>query len=252
MSRTASGAILAVALLALPAPARAGDGDRLLREAARRHGVRIDWQASHTNFFRSYGTIASTRPSDEQIEKYAPILVRELDLYPPSVFGKGKVERIVLGRKLTSNGERRSGLAMVGDGILLLNVESYRPEGIRDGLHHEVFHLLEDRSAASREAWKRQNLAGFVYLGDGSLMQDYRAHQKNTTMGFVSSYSRASIAEDKAELFEYLMTDPEFVDGRCAKDALLRGKVELLKMELAPHGMDEAWWRALRAARKKK
>lgn len=72
----------------------------------------------------------------------------------------------------------------------------------------------------------------FKYLGGGANMRDSRAGKplpQGGTDGFLTSYSRAAIDEDMAELFSFLITNPRHVLECSQSDPILASKVELLR-----------------------
>ena len=62
--------------------------------------------------------------------------------------------------------------------------------------------------------------------------------------GFLNKYSMQGVEEDKAELFAYLMVEPDYVSQRARDDSVLASKVTALKTLLhrfCPSVRDDFW-----------
>lgn len=123
------------------------------------------------------------------------------------------------------------GLAVTQEGRMYLDVaNALRAPDIEAMLEHELFHFL-DRAITSREldqAWQAINPPGFRYVGHGMNAIDTSPLLPGEHPGFVSPYSRASMDEDRAELFTYWRTKTAALAAEVKKDAVLAAKAKLL------------------------
>jgi hypothetical protein len=149
--------------------------------------------------------------------------------YPHSFLRVAKIEKIALCGKLAGDrtlddDQRVAGLAEGAARRLMVSLatsDRARPDAI---LHHEIFHLFD--YAAPREgdhdhdpAWERLNPRTFRYSAKPS---------SELEPGFITDYAKTALAEDKASVFEYLMSYPDELCARADDDPLLRSKALLL------------------------
>jgi hypothetical protein len=190
-------------------------------------------------------------------------LATTLLAYPHSFLRAARVERIALCRKLAPESAESAespeaagapsapagtdapaeyhvaGLAESAGRRLMVSLErqdASRPDAT---LHHEIFHLFDHATAAGRDhrrdpEWERLNPPGFRY-GDP-------AATFAITAGFVNDYAKTNAAEDKASVFEYLMSYADELCARAVDDPLLLAKARLVlsRVEAAvPPGLGE-------------
>jgi hypothetical protein len=180
-----------------------------------------------------------------------PVLCRELEEYPLGFFQAIRLRRIVLCtglRQIVVNRiEPASGLACITQDTVFVAVEDLsegREFELRKRLHHEIFHIMDDRAgwAAPFGKWYRGytydrewtdlNGSNYCYLPRSSKDLEVLEPGKDPAInssGFVSHYSRTNELEDKAETFAHLMTLPAIISKRCETDLVLRRKVEFMK-----------------------
>ena len=116
-------------------------------------------------------------------------------------------------------------------GLLLISLEPFvhdpydpaTPFTIDGVIHHELFHQLEFdrmRSAwADDPEWRLHNPIGF----------DYKDREPDARpLGFVSTYAATNAWEDRATVFEWIMTKPDALCVIAAADPVVRDKVELV------------------------
>jgi hypothetical protein len=177
-------------------------------------------------------------------------LATTLLAYPHSFLRVARIEKIALCRKLVNEASEDAGeganaaasdhLAGLAEGTarrLMVNLDRHdvtRPEAT---LHHEIFHLFDHATAPGGDhqhdaAWERHNPRGFRYGDTASPIQ----------AGFVNDYAKTNAAEDKASVFEYLMSYPDELCARAADDPRLLAKARLVlsRIEAAvPPGLGE-------------
>lgn len=183
-------------------------------------------------------------------------LAKELSIYPKDIIKKSKVARIVLCDKIASCGRHYHGLADMKVLILpfkrntiYLNVRSKRNSYDRATVHHELFHAIDFHDDWSRYTdfeWPKLNESGFEYaryLGGGNAPYDGN--------GFVSTYSKCAVHEDKAELYAHLIVNHSGVEARTRKDPILKAKTERIKQLLSKFSSaynDDFWQRRITAS----
>jgi hypothetical protein len=192
-------------------------------------------------------TLAGFEPDPDgarhPLEASLRTLATTLLAYPHSFLRAARIERIALCRKLVDDAdgetaEHVAGLAESAARRLMVNLDPRDLAHADATLHHEIFHLFDHATAPGGDhqrdaAWERINPRGFRY-GD--------AASSTTDAGFVNDYARTNAAEDKASVFEYLMSYPDELCARGADDPRLLAKARLVlsRIEAAvPPGLGE-------------
>jgi hypothetical protein len=187
------------------------------------------------------------KPTSTQVRAFAPILSAELNLYTPEIIRRSKVERIVLASELVDHGNEISGLAMLGFFIvdsLFIDLNDARDDFWgRKTIHHELYHAIDFNDTwyhyMDRE-WRQLQGKDYTYVR----RIDFHGVAPTDKRGFMSNYSATALAEDKAELFEHMMTEYHRVQERCKRDPVIARKVEKMKELLDDFCSDfnEAFW----------
>lgn len=112
--------------------------------------------------------------------------------------------------------------------------------------------LADDGQIAVDADWSRLNAGAFRY-GDGAGVADtpYGETPSSVVPGLLSDYSRTDVAEDKAEVFAWLLVDPAAVHARAQADPVLQAKVAAMRERLrrCSTDADDAWLQRVAAAR---
>lgn len=250
--------LLLFTALTAAAPARAATPAQLL-PLEQKFGLRVIALGEPVVDRDRAGTITCEPPSDAALESFMPVLVQELMLYEPEVLQRAGVKRIVLCADLKDDGVHVGGLADGEDDAIFVDVEAqaaaqafYKAKAI----HHELMHMIDRKDGGDivfDPGWTALNPAGFAYdAGGRSRMGDRLQGMVDPSLvGFLTRYGTAALAEDKAELFSYLVVRPNYVGDRMRDDDVLRRKVERLKAELQAFlpSMDSSFWRNLEMLR---
>jgi hypothetical protein len=183
-----------------------------------------------------------------------PALLTELDRYPPAVVKRIGLHRVLICTDLTAAGRVVGGTSDFSTGTLYLSTADADggPAMFRHIVHHELFHLIDYAAGTLGRpdpAWTAANPAGFQYGGGGfdALTQNASVDLASATTGFLTSYSRSAIEEDKAEVYGWLMADPGAASERAAVDPTVQVKLARLREILT--GFDPELGRALLAGR---
>ena len=201
----------------------------------------------------TYGKIEGQAATTEELAEYAPLFVSEFALYPPELVKKTELKRVVFCTNLSFAGQKRTAVPDFEHDTLYLDVARGMPNTayLRLVLHHEFFHVIDlhdDGSLTEDKGWAKLNPADFKYgTGGVTAQNDSGTSVPNDKVpGFLNHYSTTAVEEDKAEVFAYLMTDPEYLAGRAKKDEVLAAKAKRMKKLLADFcpEADDTFWEA--------
>ena len=201
--------------------------------------------------------INATEPSAEMFLHCVEILRSELEVYPQKLLRKARLKQIVICSRLELGKRGIGGTCDVENGVmyLLAPQEVAYDHYTRNAFHHEFFHMLDFARLGCFEpdpAWEVLNAPNFRYGPGGEKAIDdslYSIIPDPSFPGFLNSYSTSGVAEDKAEVFAYMMENPSVLDDRLSLDAILRAKreaMESLLLRLSPE-MDATFWQMIRA-----
>lgn len=223
-----------------------------LRAAAERLDVTLELEWKYPKVLPA-GVVDGRNATRGEIEVLAGVIACELDFYPPDFIKRFGLRRIILGKDLSFNGQRRMGMPDSANNALYLDVTPGLAYGkldvpfARRTIHHELMHMVDwadDHQMFIDDGWEALNPSPFKYLGGGEQMRGDYAGQLKEMPNFLNSYSTASVAEDKAEIFSYLMTNDKFATSRLYFDPVLHKKADLLKVELKKFSpsINEYFW----------
>ena len=195
------------------------------------------------------GTDAAVNEDPGQLAKGLSALEATLVLYPRDFFeqfqnsiGEGGVYFCLTGTldgpleptgKARRNGNRYE---------ILLDVES---ESLESTVHHELWHVTEMKLSTDTFAhprWTAANPEGFTYYGryDSGYREltDWTMAKGADTCSFVDAYARINSREDRARLFEYVMsTDP----SACSLSPALKEKLTMMCDAIEQHFQTQDW-----------
>lgn len=203
-----------------------------------------------------HGAIDGASADRRALREYAPLFTVEFALYPVDLVRRTRLDRVVLCRELSFDGQRRNAVPDFASNTLYLDVSrgTHSRTYLRKVIHHELFHIIDfrdDGSVYRDERWASLNPADFRYGDGGRLAQDLAETSVLTTKypGFLNHYSTTGVEEDKAEVFANLIVDHHHVEDRAARDAVLHAKVERMKAMLAEFcpEVGERFWEKVRA-----
>lgn len=194
------------------------------------------------------------RPDEAAVRDYAPLLARELSIYPESFIRRVPIERIVLCRDLFIGGAHAPGITDCR--LRTIFIEAGGDFGSDErrvkAIHHELFHTVDFAECGQTfrdPDWEALNPRGFAYLGSGvgALGRRMSLELSSATPGFVCEYATAAAEEDKAELFAALVVNPGWVAARAREDVVLARKIASLKatLEARDPAMNAGFWVSL-------
>lgn len=210
-----------------------------------RRGIRVLWADGAFQIGRGGETLGLPAHKSE-VRRALPVLREAVALYPTGLLERIGIRRFVFVDELHREGRPLAGLARASTGTILVDpVRQARHAEMT--VHHEIMHFL-DRASASRpdRTWTSLNPPGTRYgtldstrLGALELSVRHR--------GFLTLYSQKNPAEDKAELFKWLVAYPDIVDRFVERDTFLASKIQHLatRLNALDSRLDDAWWRAV-------
>ena len=201
-----------------------------------------------------YGRITGKPADAAEIDRYAPLFMREFDLYPADLVRRARLKRVVLCKALCFAGQLRAAIPDFEHNTLYLDVVrgGRNPLYLCKVLHHEFFHIIDYRDDGhlyEDARWSSLNRLGFKYGTGGKNAQKISTASLLTDKfpGFLNYYSTTGVEEDKAELFANLVVNSAYVEGRAKTDQVIKKKVQALR-ELAARFCsdvnDQFWERA--------
>ena len=234
-----------------------GFTDRL-EQAAAEYRIEIEFEAPVFPVRTTHGVITGEPCSRGQLERYAPMFLGELSLYPPEFVARSRLKRITLCRELSFAGRKRAAIPDFEHDELYLDVGGASLETLylTKVFHHEFYHVIDyvdDGLVYEDERWRALNPERFVYGTGGRNARHVSDTARLTTknLGFLNHYSTTGVEEDKAEVFANLIVEPAYVEGRIETDFVLQAKIERMKETLSAFcpAVDEEFWRRVAARR---
>jgi len=216
------------------------------KKLADKYNIIIDW---HTGSYRDEipdGLMTARNANDWELEAYAPILISELSLYPVIFVQKAQLKRIIVCRDLwvDSRGRNENVSATLDNKnktLYLCISYTYKVNNRykqRRVIHHAFFHMLDDVMGLINKdsEWAKINPEGFNY-GDYGLGGQYDRSSEAGLLtdkypGFLNKYSTGYLADDKADIFAYMMVLYHYVEKRAKKDKVIEAKMQLMKKRL--------------------
>lgn len=228
--------ILVFAALMASAPARITVPEAL-NEIGRKYGLQIEVVTKSYVWNSGSYKVYAEPVSQEALDKYAVLFAKEWSRYPVGVMGKAKTKKIVFGDKVRLDQQYRAAVpAFEGDTMYYDAVlGSYNPNYQRAVVHHEFFHMIDQRMGLIwvDKDWSALSKSGFKYGSGGANMRDGNAGALTDKLpGFLTAYATAGVEEDKAEVFSHLLVNRDFVMKRVSADPVMAKKVEFLKKRM--------------------
>lgn len=178
----------------------------------------------------SHGLLEGDPPTPVEHDRAERVLDEELSRYSRQTLEKAHLARVVVAHHLTEGGKPIPSLPNCNRTMFV--DAALGEEAMRRIVHHEFFHFIdfaEDGVIGNDSEWNELNGFRFAYLGTGrDVRTPETAAMSSGLPGFITRYATASQAEDRAELFSFMMTDPNAVRSRTADDVVLANKVRAL------------------------
>jgi len=216
----------------------------------------IDFLISTENFNNNKGFFCGqTKSKYRDIINY---LVKEIELYPISFLKNSGLKYIMFCEKITDKGLgfEPGGLAPghvdQSPGVFYLNLSAVnkykKPKSKKDYIrvlfHHEFYHIIDSTLSLMQldEKWESINKVNYsneLVIGGWGI--------DTSVEGFISGYARNNSAEDKAELFAFMITEHKEFKKAISKDEVLLNKSKLMISRLKGISKDinKNFWKQL-------
>lgn len=238
-----------LAALVLLSPAKPSARERFAAVAAE-YGMEIVIVDAHKEEKRSGFNITAEPVSDDVLERYIPIFEKEWRRYPRSLMVRTHIGKVVIGADVKVLGQPRAAVPDFTPGWYWLDAQVGQriPRYGKHVLHHDFFHMIDDRDSPDGrrdKVWEELNPPTVKYGKGGWFMQKGNVGALREDLpGFLTEYATSAVEEDKAEIYGHLLGSPTFVRKRVAADPVISAKVARIKelVKTFEPTMDEAWW----------
>ena len=194
--------------------------------------------------------------SESSYREIINVLRKEIELYPRNFLKKSGLKYVVICEKITDRNIdfEPTGIALShydkSPGVFYLNlsaiskINTNKVKKIKEVFHHEFYHIIDSSLSLIilDEKWNKINEQEYLeeYLIDGSGID-------NSTKGYISKYSRSNAAEDKAELFAYMIVEHKEFKKIKEKDEILfkKSKLMISRLKSISKDMDKNFWKKL-------
>ena len=182
------------------------------------------------------------------------VLRKEIELYPVSFLKNSGLKYVMICEKISDNGVVPVGVAPghfdQSPGVFYINiseVNSFKKEKmgvIKHVFHHEFYHVID--TALTKiyldDEWNKLNNQSY----SDELLID-RNVIDNSVKGYISKYARNNAAEDKAELFAFMVSQHKKFKQTLANDEILLKKSKLMikRLKEISKEIDKNFWRKL-------
>lgn len=153
--------------------------------------------------------------SEADLDLYVPLFLFEILIYPKSFIRSLKLKEFVFINSLNfSTTEYEQYRAACPEYYKTMSVYYCARERyltyIRTVIHHELFHYVDFVHDGTYDDPKFQkfNVPGFRYGKGGAYEREWKPLSPDTK-GFLNFYSTTGIEEDKAEIYQFIMTSPD-------------------------------------------
>ena len=159
--------------------------------------------------------IKGNPPTNSDLDCYTPLLFMEFWIYGKSFIKKSKLKKIILLHNIMyKNSEytqERAGCPEYETSrSITFAIHERNLAYIRIVLHHELFHYIDysDDLNYDDDGWDILNQKGFEYGNGGDSEREWIKLEKNQ-IGFINHYSTTALEEDRAEIYQYLISCPD-------------------------------------------
>ena len=154
-------------------------------------------------------------PTNSDLDCYIPLLFMEFWIYGKSFIKKSNLKKLNLVHNIEyTNSEytqERAGCPEYETSkSITFAIHEKNLAYIRIVLHHEIFHYIDfaDDFSYDDEGWDKLNYKGFEYGNGGDSEREWIKLEKNQK-GFINHYSTTALEEDRAEIYQYLISCPD-------------------------------------------
>ncbi len=177
--------------------------------------------------------IESNPCENEDLDMFIPLFFLEFLIYPKSFIKNSKIKQIIFVHDIQFTtpfySQERAGCPEYQQTKSLILAAAERNFlYIRIVMHHEFFHYVDwiDDNSYEDEIFEKLNEPNFKYGNGGEFEREWIKLEKGTK-GFINHYSTTGLEEDRAEIYQYLIGDPD--EALNNKDEIVRKKVKRIQ-----------------------
>lgn len=182
------------------------------------------------------------------------ILRKEIEIYPTSFLNNSGLKFVMICDKISNRGITPVGMAPghfdKSPGVFYVNISEINSQGknknsiIKHVFHHEFYHIIDAKLAKIYldDQWDKLNDQEY----SDKLLVD-RNVIDNSVKGYISKYARNSAAEDKAELFAFMITQHKLFKKTLKNDPILfdKSKLMILRLKSISNDINKNFWKRL-------
>ena len=153
--------------------------------------------------------------TQRDLDIYTPLLMLEWWIYPKKFIKRTTIKTLTLVHdiefKTESYTQDRKGCPEYKNTkSIVFSVDETNFAYIRIVLHHEFFHFIDfaDDQSYDDDEFENLNEKGFEY-GEGGDSERHWIKLDKNVKGFINHYSTTDLAEDRAEIYQYLIGCPD-------------------------------------------
>tara|TARA_B100001939_G_C16907985_1_gene603236 strand:+ start:521 stop:1579 length:1059 start_codon:yes stop_codon:yes gene_type:complete len=204
--------------------------------------------------YKSKNDFTCTKSKSNQKE-LLNTLIKEVNLYPKSFLNNSGLKYVMICEELKADNETIAGLAPShydqSPGVFFMNVGGLNQWGpserinlIKHVFHHEFYHIIDTKLSKVYLDDNWTNLNSEAYSKD-LVIDTYR--MDTTVPGFISVYGRNNLAEDKAELFAFMISQHQNFKKKISNDKILIKKTKLMisRLKGISKDMNKNFWKNL-------
>ena len=171
--------------------------------------------------------------TERDLDIYTPLLMLEWWIYPKKFIQRTSIKALTLVHDIefrtdSYTQDRKGCPEYKNTKSIVFSVDETNFAYIRIVLHHEFFHFIDfaDDQSYDDEEFESLNEGGFEYGEGGDSERQWIKLDKNMR-GFINHYSTTDLAEDRAEIYQYLIGCPD--EALNNGDIIVRKKAKRIK-----------------------
>jgi hypothetical protein len=189
--------------------------EKLLYKLFKRLNIELNIPTSKFYLRTSSFDLMGEPATKSDLDCYTPLLFMEFWIYGKSFIKKSRLKKLNLVHNIEyTNSEytqERAGCPEYDESkSITYAIHERNLAYIRIVLHHELFHYIDysDDFSYDDDGWEKLNQKGFEYGEGGDSEREWIKLEKNQ-IGFINHYSTSALAEDRAEIYQYLISCPD-------------------------------------------
>ena len=171
--------------------------------------------------------IVCENPPKTDLDNQYKIIKKELDKYDEKFLKKINLRYIVLCKNLFISDINTAGIPDYKKRTLIIDIK-FNEKYFKRSIHHEIFHIIDDRfkEIFNKEKWSNLNDKNFSYAECSTCTNNIDLNTYLKTNGFITEYSKSTASEDMAEIFSHLMISKKLL---FKNDEILKNKINFIK-----------------------